>query len=270
MSGINPLPIHIVNVKDKLLQELIEELALDLIDGDDFDALEEYISRFREIYSRDYRHMYSKLYAIVVNIESDEDRECLNNNLEIIRLYSSVYLEDEPELYAHILKLSDHLNLEIQRMSAYMENQDVAQCLEENLSHLQSEYSKLSNDYSKLSKDYSDMSKKIDNHSLETVSVLAIFSAIVMAFTGGLGIIGNALTDLSSVDPGMLMFSILLCGLVLFNTVAFLLNAVTRLVKAEGTFRGIHSGLLCGNHIFLIDVMFLALIGASVVWILLA
>ena len=259
MSGIIPLPIQTVNEKDALLQELIEELAVNLIDDDDKGLLEEYISRFRSIYGDGYRHMYSKLYAIVVKIEKDavEDIECLNSNLEIIRLHSCHSLEKEPELYAHILKLSDHLNLEIQRMSLYLGPQNQTVNLEIRLEQMRKEYEDLLDKHNR-------MAEKVDRHSLESVSVLAIFSAIVVAFTGGLGIIGNAMTDLSSVDPWMLMFSISLCGLVLFNTVAFLINAVSKLVS-RGLLSKDSSETLSWGYIVCIDGLLIVLLVVSAV-----
>ena len=117
-------------------------------------------------------------------------------------------------LYGKILKLSDHVNLEVQRL------QDYEGIRKESVETV----SKLSQDIELAQKDLARARKKVRKMQTEVVVILGIFAAIVMAMSGGLSLMGSSLEGMSSTGPYKIAFVVLLCGMVLFDTIAFLMT----------------------------------------------
>lgn len=64
----------------------------------------------------------------------------------------------------------------------------------------------------------------------EMILILTIFAAIIMTFSGGLTFLGNALAGMKDTDPYKISFVILLCGIVMFNMIFYLLHTIDRIV----------------------------------------
>ena len=106
--------------------------------------------------------------------------------------------------------------------------------------------------------------RKIKNLQLEVVSILAIFAAIVVAFSGGMSILGSALTGMGQVDLQDLAFVVILCGIVLFNTVAFLMHVVFWIIRRLHDSEDGESRLIDWKYILGFNILLLILLGASV------
>ena len=113
--------------------------------------------------------MYSELYPILLKIYHgpEGDLDMLVSNLENLRSFvGEDYKQAEgkraysPYLYGRILKLSDHINLEYQRL---MESDEVRK-----------EISRMSTERRKLENKTRKAMKKAKNLQLEVISILAI------------------------------------------------------------------------------------------------
>lgn len=223
----------VIEEKRDKLKVLLFRLAKDY--DDDPDRTVEELS---EIYDNGYRQMYSEIFPIISEIRSSGEYgglDFLTGNLEyarehvkeLIQKSSEEWSEDEEKvvsrcesLYGKILKLSDHVNLEVQRL------QDYEGIRKESVETV----SKLSQDIELAQKNLARARKKVRKMQTEVVVILGIFAAIVMAMSGGLSLMGSSLEGMSSTGPYKIAFVVLLCGMVLFDTIAFLMTYIQRMV----------------------------------------
>ena len=93
------------------------------------------------------------------------------------------------------------------------------------------EISRMSTERRKLENKTRKAMKKAKNLQLEVISILAIFAAIVIAFAGGLNMLGGALSGTAQTETLDLLSVLSLCGIILFNTVSFLMHVVFWIIR---------------------------------------
>ena len=225
VSIIAPLKQEDVESRRKKLEEALEELSSQKVDDSDLDRI---AHDLESVYADGYRQMYSELYPKMSTIQKGPkgDLEVLIINLEaILAMVREDHLrEDRPHvyeeyLYGSILKLTDHINLEWQRM---VQNQELDDRIQESVRKIE-----------KLERKTTKAMKKARNLQLEMVAILAIFAAIVVAFAGGLNLLSGSLSGVGQSDLLNLLSVLSLCGIVLFNTIAFLMHAVVWIVRRQ-------------------------------------
>ncbi len=116
--------------------------------------------------------------------------------------------------------------------------------------------------------DLNEAKDKASRIQMEVVAILGIFAAIVMTFTGGLSLIGDAMTAVSEVPIFESVFVVMLCAIVVLNIIVFLLMAIQKIMagrqspRREGKLleRGWAAALDNGVAVTL-NVVFLALLG---------
>ena len=215
----------VVENKRRLLEKVLEELSSRKVDDSDLNRIAHVLE---SVYVDGYRQMYSELYPKLILIQNGPkgDLEVLLINLEAIRaLVREDFLNNEGQgqfkdyLYGSVLKLCDHINLECQRIE---QNRDLDERLKDSVKKVQ-----------KLEAKTIKAMKKARNLQLEMVAILAIFAAIVVAFAGGLNLLGSSLSGVGQSDLLDLLSVLSLCGLVLFNTVAFLMHTVIWIIRRQ-------------------------------------
>lgn len=72
--------------------------------------------------------------------------------------------------------------------------------------------------------------KESQNAKIEIVGILSIFSAIVIAFAGGLDFFGGTISAAGN-NIFDVAFAVLLCGLMFFNIIAFLMYMVIAVIR---------------------------------------
>ncbi len=216
--------------KQEQLRNILRELARE---NKDENELKRYIQILKSLYSDHFRHRYADIFPIVVEWSNDTQysTEFFNSNFDgIYKLAEKRYIENEAEytnLYESLTKLRDHINLEIGRYNYYHEREleqakDSSQSVDQ-----KTLLSKVNNAIQGLNK----AERKMDSVQKELIAVLGIFAAIVFTFAGGIGVLGNALSSVSSVPACKTVFFILVCGFVLINTVFMLLYVVSRIIE---------------------------------------
>lgn len=246
--------------RDDLIEILFDMSEVYL--EDDSDELETYATRMSEVYSGEYRQLYSELFPLLMAISGgDPDSlQPLTSNLVSLYRYvgkSEKWAENDEELFGHLLKLSDYVNLEMQRMVERTE-------YEERFDELYKELSDLYESSAESERKLRKAVRKIKNLQLEVVSILAIFAAIVVAFSGGMSILGSALTGMGQVELQDLAFVVILCGIVLFNTVAFLMHVVFWIIRRLHDSEEEESRLIDWTYILGFNILLLILLGASI------
>lgn len=105
------------------LEKLIEEIARIDIGILSSNMVTEKANQFKAIYSRNFRHQYSSIFPVIKTISegNEYDAETLMENLRLIR--ECVEAEHDKtgkfnSIYIPLLKLMDHINLELARKVA--------------------------------------------------------------------------------------------------------------------------------------------------------
>lgn len=203
--------------KQQALQELLLELAhLDTdVTGKN---LERYIFALQDIYTDDFRHLYSGMFGVITRIDADNalDMAKLQGNIQILYESGVQWLKEgrghvTQELCDKLEKLYDHVNLEISRISY---TQEIAQRMEDKNRKAGEEIKSLSEKAANMQKDY--------------ITILGIFSSIVITFVAGMVFSSSVLNNIDKVSIYRLTFVVILIALLLFNLLNLLLDFIAK------------------------------------------
>lgn len=217
---------------DKSLTELIQELADNSSLTDK--KLNEYKERFKKIYTDNYRHEYSEITRVLFSIESEEARDFLTEKIKDIKDEIQ-----EDDIKARITKLWDHVNLENIRMR---EMNKLAKMATSNHSTLLKEYDELKGKIKDIKEETRNakeevkmISKNIEDSTTKSITILGIFSGIVMAFSGGLSFVASAMQNINAISVHRLLFVVILLASAIFNIIFMLIYTIG---KITGTYIG--------------------------------
>ncbi|ELP5188882.1 hypothetical protein R1Z15_002946, partial [Clostridium perfringens] len=218
--------------KDLELTNLISELAEN--NNLTSQTLEVYKSKFEEIYSCDYRHEYSEITKVVFSIENDEARDFLASNIKDIG-----YSIENSDIKKRVLKLWDHINLENIRLEKLREISNEANSAFTEVNEVKRKYNELSDQWIKIEKQASDVDDKlkkmdndIDNSTSKSITILGIFSGIVMAFTGGISFIASSLQNMHQVSIYRIVLVIILLATSIFDIIFMLMYMIGRFTNS--------------------------------------
>jgi len=215
---IIPLSSDIISEKRKLFAEIFNKLSSKMPTEAKDTELDELLDDFESLYSNGYRQMYSEIYPVISKM-SDQDRETAGFVLGSLKDYlarDEVYQKYGPELFGKILKLTDHVNLEIQRIRKQGEIDSSLEEYQDELIDIQ--------------KRVKTAKRKISRMQAEFVMMIGIFTAIVMTFSGGITLLGSAFNQISAVDIYKLSLTTVITGTILGNVVLGLLAYVNKIV----------------------------------------
>lgn len=234
--------------RDKLIELLFElSKAQDIFRekkkrSDIFLKLEEiyYIPGLDEYF----RHFYSDILSTLTQIDSDDNERSLDVlavNMQAIKDgYQAVNYDGDKliDISKSIIKLFDHTNLEVARINYTKQlnnatKSDLASTKEllkkqrEEFDNTKSETETIRNtlreETEKANKKIEDNQKQMQN---EYVTILGIFAAIVLAFTGGMTFSSSVLNNISKASVYRLSLISFIIGLVFFNLIWVLIDFV--------------------------------------------
>ena len=208
-----------MNTQDK--QQRLQELLLELARPETkitSQNLEKYIFRLQDIYDEGFRHLYSGVFGVITSIDADDASELvrLQENIQTLHRTSVDWLAQQrghvSEDFCHrIEKLYDHINLDISRISY---TQEIARRIEEKNSKTGEELEQLSEKAANMQKDY--------------ITILGIFSSIVITFVAGMVFSSSVLSNIDKASIYRLTFVMLMVALMLFNLLNLLLDFIRR------------------------------------------
>lgn len=237
MTPVKPLNDDVISEKQSILSKTLVFLSNGLIIEDSEKIFENCANDLVKVYSDDYRQFYSDIYPIIDDIYDGDsyNLEALLFNVESLRIHvrDNWSTGKYPDyLYGKLIKLSDHLTLEYQRYVEAVRSQDDMGQMIEKSKKLERDLSNANKKMSKMQTALIETREKAFRVQTEIVMILAIFAAIVMAFSGGLTLIGSSISGMSSTGPFKITFVVLLCGIVIFNTIAVLMHVVNKIVTS--------------------------------------
>lgn len=203
-------------------QRLLKDLARDDITTNPNDV-NEYIGHLQGIYKDRFRHYYSDIFGVISLL----DASALNNLQGNIRVLYDVVNDNreiKKDFRKSIQKLYDHVNLDIARIQ-YSES-------------LAKQWSKKN---SNLANQIEELTNKAENMQKDYITILGIFSSIVIAFVAGLAFSSSVLNNIEKASIYRLVFVIAAIAFILFNLISMLTEFI-RSVQNNGQTLPIREG----------------------------
>ncbi|HEK8703366.1 TPA: hypothetical protein STU26_001914 [Clostridioides difficile] len=146
-----------------------------------------------------------------------------NNLTENTLIYIEEYSSEIDNNLVHIL---NHILLEVPRASELEYLKSEARRTQKNNNGIRNEIK----EYKKI---LSECQENISSAQSEFISILSIFAAVIIAFLGGMSLIGSALNNMDNVSKYRLIFVLLTIGFIMFNVIYMLLYIVSKLVHGK-------------------------------------
>ncbi|MCX0356120.1 hypothetical protein LI064_16545, partial [Clostridium perfringens] len=189
------------------------------------------------------RHLYSEVSAFLFEVK-DEDYEYIFENVKKIHKNLLNYDCCNNSDYAEkVLKLEDHIKLEWIRFERLKEVQEkngieLSNKIKEETRKFKEEADKFEVEsknhkgkIKNLNRAYKKMKDNIDGLNSQIISIIGIFSAIVITFFGGINFLESVLSSIGEVSKYRFVLGALIVGFVMFNTIFMLLNFISKLTE---------------------------------------
>lgn len=247
------------------LEALLKEIAqFELKENDPL--ISKIANQLQELYVPTFRHRYSKFFSMIVEIDKKkpvDGLEYLSANIIKVRMFVEHACTSGDDtykrLYKPLMKLSDHLNLEIARYNHFVgqneqimeqntlltvqneqitelkkQNQDLQKQLADATAKLDRANARFNKTKDKIKSAETKLGKikiSLDSIHIDIIAVLSIFASIVLTFSGNMTVLGSALTGMQEVHAFKATFFVLLCGFVLGNIIFLLMYLVGKLTS---------------------------------------
>lgn len=220
-------------------------------------TLDMWIKKLQKIYANGYRHTYSdifyKVQSIISKNSDSEILEILGENLNVLGKRLSELLAqniDDANLQnasVSYKKFSDHIKLEIGRYNFIKSQFDVeihskagnfksTDIERAEIDEIKKKIDKVSTAVDNIrpitteaKKQMDKIDDKLENNKISSITTLTIFSAVVLAFSGGITFEAGIFKGMAESSACRLVFTIALTGFILFNTIFALLYLVGKM-----------------------------------------
>ena len=194
--------------------------------------------QLEEIYTVDedkkFRHFYSDFFPILVEVSEHIElgsTDVLVTNLKLlVEGYQSVNPDKKGnfiDISDNICKLYDHVNLDVARLNYH------SAIMNETKGDVKKINEKI-NEFNDSLKENKNILEKTDNLEKNYITILGIFAAIVLAFTGGIAFSTSVLENIDNVSPFRLALVIIGLAFVLINVVYILTRFIQEINKEKG------------------------------------
>ena len=186
-----------------------------------------------------YRHFYSDIFTVLTQIQqapnqNQGDINILGQNLSLIRAGYNPQNRDEHgniiDISDSIQKLYDHVSLDIARI-LYSDAGDRKTAGETTIVDVQSQLNQIQVEIDKAKLAQNNVETELGKQQREYISILGIFAAVVLAFTGGIAFSTSVLNNINTASVYRILVVSLIIGLVLINILFGLFYYVDRLVN---------------------------------------
>lgn len=235
-----------------------------------------YYERFTKIYSGDFRHYYSKL-SVFLEKQSPDVYASLCLWIEAIVEYAEKNTAKD-SVCRSLKKLQDHIELEsirLERMKEVkryaLETSEMSQEIRRTADQAMgtSQMAVKAADLAKKNahsakKNADDAKENLETYHEKSIAILSIFSAVILAFMGGVSFSSGVLESISKASMFRLLITVLLLGFVLFNSVFVLMRFIAYIVYKKDPV-GFKNGII-GFNATLAIIAVLILAGYACGW----
>lgn len=218
-----------------------------------------WVSKLNKVYSNEYRHTYSDIFFKIQQIMSDtlsnndasdtEVLEVLGENLNVLgnRIDELAAQNSDDANYKNTVsgykKFSDHIRLEIGRYN-FIKSRFTGTAADGNSGKATDEHSAIDTErvlkleqainairprVAQAQKQLDSLDEKLESNKISSITTLTIFSAVILAFSGGITFESGIFEGMVASTSYRLVFTIALSGFILFNTIFALLYLVGKM-----------------------------------------
>lgn len=218
-----------------------------------------WVSKLNKVYSNEYRHTYSDIFFKIQQIMSDtlsnndasdaEVLEVLGENLNVLgnRIDELAAQNSDDANYKNTVsgykKFSDHIRLEIGRYN-FIKSRFTGTAADVNSGKATDKHSAIDTErilkleravdamrpiVAQAQKQLDSLDEKLESNKISSITTLTIFSAVILAFSGGITFASGIFQGMVASTPYRLVFTIALSGFILFNTIFALLYLVGKM-----------------------------------------
>lgn len=218
-----------------------------------------WVSKLNKVYSNEYRHTYSDIFFKIQQIMSDtlsnndasdtEVLEVLGENLNVLgnRIDELAAQNSDDANYKNTVsgykKFSDHIRLEIGRYN-FIKSRFTGTAADGNSGKAADEHSAIDTErvlkleqainairprVAQAQKQLDSLDGKLESNKISSITTLTIFSAVILAFSGGITFESGIFQGMVASTSYRLVFTIALSGFILFNTIFALLYLVGKM-----------------------------------------
>lgn len=185
----------------------------------------------RTIYlDEQYRHHYHGICQCIFSLR-EEERELLAKNLEIMYKKLQKYNLEETHFISAIRKLYDHVMLEVYRLASLANYNDTVNNYQDISERLEISKEQTEQQIFQANNALREMQEKIEGFNTQSITVLGIFSAIVLASFGGINVIASAVASMHQTHFPKLIIVILACGFIMVNTIFVLMYFLGKMTR---------------------------------------
>lgn len=244
--------MRILNEQEK--RDALNEVLIELSKSQDIlrEARDRasFFMRFEDIYyncngKENFRHYYSDIFSTLTLIDGDSSIGSLDILAQNIQTVKDGYIPKNTDdngntidISKEIVKLYDHTNLDIARinysktmtnetMSELAKNRLLVESLEQNVRESEDAIKEISDktvdDLKQLS---GQVQERQEDMQKEYITILGIFAAIVLAFTGGIVFSSSVLENIDKASIYRISLMAFIIGLVFFNLIWILIDFI--------------------------------------------
>ncbi len=182
---------------------------------------------------KNFRHSYSQIFATIKTniLEKEGSIDFLTENINTLSMLNNADnlmwnadVEKNNLIKSKIDKLYDHVMLEISRINYYEQPNSKYKDVESKIGVANREISRANRDL-RLAK------QKMDSMRAESITVLSVFAAIMIASWGGTSFFSDILKSINSASIYRIIAVSCVSGFVLFNTVFLLVYMAARVME---------------------------------------
>ena len=225
----------------------------------DSDELKEYSEKLENIYSNsDFRHSYAEISIFLEQKTFPDQRDNLTNHVDRILSYLNEN-NSSSDIVKKVAKLADHIQLESVRLSRIENIKYIGQ-------QIKSESTLEQNKLKENVKKSEELKEDLKNMNTQLVSVLGIFTGIVLSIFGGISLFSSIFNNINNVGKYRIVFITALTGFILFNLISYMFSEVSYLT---GKSKALFSNLKQPHNIIYIIcniVLIIIMISIFVLW----
>lgn len=205
-----------------IVKEIFEVDIADSSESEYRESIDGICNKLIDFYNKEGRHSYSEISTFLLSINEDRHAYFYDNMKNILEILDFYDKKSNTKFKSKAIKLEDHIKLELLRLSNIKKVDQLKEKIDSETTIYEGKFEDLRKVYEKQRQD-------IDGLNSQIISVIGIFSAIVITFFGGINFIESIMYSAGQVSKYRLVFSIIITGIVMFNTIFMLLNFISKL-----------------------------------------
>lgn len=206
--------------RSEKLSELLEKMMKYIEPTDE--EIDGLIDGFKQVYDDvSFRHSYYEISRQIEGFQSDARDNMCGVLEQVMRRLDA---DEQSSLSRGMIKLYDHIELETLRLGRMDKVNYLSTKAENTLNQAQN----LNNESNEKAQ---KLEKRVDGFHEQSITILGIFSGIVLGFAAEIKLLGESLAHMEDVHMKNMLLYLFVIGFLTFNTLFMLMYAVSKIAN---------------------------------------